>query len=442
MIPLDTSHLFSPNENDSGNYDHYEGDTDSHDTDTHDADTDDITMISTNNHHLPTHSHHLSSREQWHNVIGQHRIQRLFSRAIATQRIAHAYLLWGPRGIGKDALAMELAKILNCSTPAWHGELITACQVCPSCTKAIRLEHPNISLVFSLPAGKATGVAESAPPLMKMNDEQISVIREQLQIKAHNPYHHISIPGATQIRISAMRDVKRTLSLARSIEGKRVIIITDADAMNTEAANTFLKTLEEPSQEAIFILTTSQKERILPTILSRCQSIRCGLLSDDDIVAGLRERFSQSAEHLRAVAQLSEGSFSQALTLMDEDTETLMAEMLNWLRAIVKRHSYQIVLSDITAEFSEKKDRLFIEKLLTTLLYFFRTAYPVALQHRMEPRLSPLSDAERFAVGFAHGEYEEAIAHIEQALRSLSYNANHHLLLIGLSLKIRSCFIQ
>ena len=86
----------------------------------------------------------------WNSIIGQGRAKEILQRSIEQKRVAHAYLLWGPRGVGKDALALEFAKTLLC-----HTQGTEACGVCASCTKMRNLQHPNLKIVFALPAGKS-----------------------------------------------------------------------------------------------------------------------------------------------------------------------------------------------------------------------------------------------------------------------------------------------
>lgn len=197
----------------------------------------------------------------WSSIIGQYRVKNILQRAIAEGRIAHAYCFWGPEGIGKDALALEFAKTLNCEQPLIRDGMAEACDTCKSCVQAAVIQHPNIQLVFSLPAAKSDD-GKSVSPILKLSDDQIRLIQEQLKLKAEDPYHNITIPNATQIRIAAVRDVKKNISMSATQRGRRFVIISEADAMNQEAANAFLKTLEEPNANVTIILTTSRRDQI------------------------------------------------------------------------------------------------------------------------------------------------------------------------------------
>ena len=125
----------------------------------------------------------------------------------------------------------------------------------------------------------------------------------------------IEIAKANFIKINSVRDIKREAAMSRIEEGKKIIIIFNADMMNAEASNSLLKTLEEPLPGTILLLTTSAKDQLLPTIISRCQLIKCDLLSDDEIETALIARDSVDESIARLVAQLANGSYSNARQL-------------------------------------------------------------------------------------------------------------------------------
>ncbi|MCS7169775.1 MAG: hypothetical protein NZ949_04035, partial [Candidatus Kapabacteria bacterium] len=138
----------------------------------------------------------------WSSIIGQTVLKSLLQRAVLQGRVSSAYCFWGPEGVGKDALALEFAKLLNCQSPRRNTDTIEACDSCIDCRQAARLEHPSIRFVFALPAPKAR---TEASPLLGLSDEQITLLREELRRKAENPYYNISLPNALQIHISTVR---------------------------------------------------------------------------------------------------------------------------------------------------------------------------------------------------------------------------------------------
>lgn len=165
----------------------------------------------------------MSFREH-HGVAAAEHLQRSLRRG----RLAHAYLVVGPRGSGKEALARTLAKAVNCETAS-----ADSCDRCESCRRVEDGSHPDV--------------------------------------------HWIRPESKTRrIQIEQMREFTRTVGLAAQCGGVKVGIVVDADCLSEEAANAFLKTLEEPPGQTVIVLLTTQPQRLLPTILSRCVRLTVG----------------------------------------------------------------------------------------------------------------------------------------------------------------------
>ncbi|MBI3580412.1 MAG: hypothetical protein HY089_13490, partial [Ignavibacteriales bacterium] len=172
----------------------------------------------------------------WDRVIGQERIKELLKRSIAGKTIAHAYLFYGAEGVGKDALAVEFARALNCVRGGTD-----ACGECPSCKKVDLLQHPNIQLIFSLPVGKSEKSGDD--PIEVLTQDQVETVQEQIRLKADNPYHRIEIPKSNFIKINSVRNLRREAALSGFEGGKKIFIVSNAEMMNAEASNSLLKTL-------------------------------------------------------------------------------------------------------------------------------------------------------------------------------------------------------
>lgn len=184
-----------------------------------------------------------------------------FLRDIARHgEVPHALLFTGPRGVGKSSTARLLAAALFCPAGEPDG--------CPSCVKAARGVHPDLHLV------EAEGNA---------------------------------------IRIEQVRDLERELTMKPVEAGRRVAIIDEAQLMNQEAANTFLKTLEEPPPETHIVLVAEGRESLLPTVVSRCREVRFSALGRKDIEDFLVRREGLEAAEAERLARLSGGIFGRAL---------------------------------------------------------------------------------------------------------------------------------
>lgn len=206
-------------------------------------------------------------------VVGQEHITTTLKNAIKNQHLAHAYLFCGPRGVGKTTCARILAKTINCETPTPDME---ACGVCPTCTS---FKNNTSFNVFELDAASNNSVDD---------------IREL----------------TNQVRFTPQ-------------QGKyKVYVIDEVHMLSSAAFNAFLKTLEEPPHYAIFILATTEKHKILPTILSRCQIFDFKRITTNDIVGHLqgistKEGMVADEAALHVIAQKSEGCMRDALSMLD-----------------------------------------------------------------------------------------------------------------------------
>jgi DNA polymerase-3 subunit gamma/tau len=206
-------------------------------------------------------------------VVGQAHITNTLKNAIRNNHLAHAFLFCGPRGVGKTTCARILAKVLNCEQPTSETE---PCDVCPSC---------------------------------KAFNENASLNIHELDAASNNSVEHIRAL-IEQVRFAPQR-------------GKYKIYIIDEVHMLSQAAfNAFLKTLEEPPSYAIFILATTEKHKIIPTILSRCQIFDFNRIQISDMAGHLRnicnqEGISAEEDALNIIAQKADGALRDALSIYD-----------------------------------------------------------------------------------------------------------------------------
>ena len=302
----------------------------------------------------------------WPRVIGQQRAKKVLLSAIRTNRLAHAYLFHGPEGVGKDAMALELARVLHCEL---GGE--EACGTsCSSCLQINALQHPDVKFVVALPRGK--GETDDDPPLAKLPESAIRALQEQLKRKAEEPYVRISLPQAFVIKINSIREVRREAALSTTAGRRRVVIISRAEDMRAESANALLKTLEEPAGHTMLILTSAYPEMLLPTIQSRCQPVRFDLLGEEEIRAALIERMQADPGRAAIVARIANGSYGTALELLQEDLDDERTMVLEFVRSLMSPRVIQFIerIERIAAD----RERDFVVRFLTLLLIWFRDA--------------------------------------------------------------------
>ena len=390
----------------------------------------------------------------WNEIIGLEREKKILQKALLEGRLAGAYCFLGIEGIGKDAVALELAKTANCYEPiiSKNGEIIdkenfskihytvaelnditiTACDKCKSCKMAKSFSHPNIQYVFALPAEA------------QMTDEHFTAIKEQLALKIADKYHQISIPNAKQIHISLIRTIKKNISLSSAKKGRRFIIISNGDLMNTEAANAFLKTLEEPQLNTTIIITSSKKEKLLQTILSRCQQIFFEPLSNEEIAKYLVENEQKNETQSKLIAAFAQGSITKALEYFDDDMHSMRSEVVDILRIALKRKNYRIELLNAIEKLLEKKDKKIYVVFLNLLLVWIRDVYTISKVQNTDLVIN--TDLEdrilKFHNGFPNVDLLKALSIIESSINRIEYNIDPKLALISLFIELRKIFLK
>lgn len=223
----------------------------------------------------------MDSLENWQ-VIGHAWAVRGLARSLSEDRVAHAYLLTGPHAIGKTTLARALAQALECTGT------VRPCGQCPACKKIARDRHPDVQVIEGVPPRFDFSKDPPAPPRASDRERRT-------------------------LRIPQIRKLEHDISLA-PFEGRwKVIILRRFEEAEDEAANAFLKTLEEPPAHARLILTARDPSLILPTIASRCQVLALRPLSIQEVETALIERWQVEPDRARLLAHLSGGRIGWAV---------------------------------------------------------------------------------------------------------------------------------
>lgn len=349
----------------------------------------------------------------WSNVIGQERAKGILRSALQNQMLPNAYLFHGPEGVGKDAVAIEVAKAANCLEPKMNAA--EACDECVHCIQIGLLSSPLVNYHFAL----AKDVDSDGGG---QKDEDLDTIREELAAKALDPYHNISIPRAIAIQVGQVRELRMNLSRSMGAGRKRVVIISEADMMNAQAQNAFLKTLEEPNQNTLIILTSSNINRFYPTILSRCQEIRFDALTSQEIADALVERDELGRDEAEFIARLANGSYAQGRRMVGEDLKEMRRQIVAFLRMGLSRsrknalHEIDIFLPKSGAgSFLEKRQA--VEQRLTLLALWFRDALALSTEAKDQIiNIDQTEDLTKFVSKFGEPtRIIEAIRAVERA---------------------------
>ncbi len=351
-------------------------------------------------------------------IIGQKRPKEILRRALEHQRVPHAYLFNGPVGVGKEAMAIELAKALFCKAEGQRP-----CDACSACRRVGAFNHPDFIYIFPMP--KTAGVEEE---------------REILESLSQEPYARKKPWANPTISIEKIRELRHTSTL-KPLEGQRVVIIAEADKMTVEAANSLLKILEEPPPAMHLILTTSRANALLPTIVSRCQEIRFGLLADPDIEAALIEKNLASPEKAGLIARISQGSFSRAIEWVEEDLEDRRNSVVDFMRACLKDDLSQI---EFVEELARKYDKRIIKDILALMLVWLRDALVIVnapdsqlVSQQQVINIDKLDTLVKFATAFERIDFEDAFLTIEQSIELIDRNVQLNLILIVLLARLQ-----
>lgn len=217
------------------------------------------------------------------NVVGQKTLTTTLKNAIDSKRLAQAYLFCGPRGVGKTSCARIFAKTINCLNPTAEGE---ACGECESCKS----------------------------------------------IEQGNSFNIIELDAASNNSVDDIRSLTDEVNIPPQVGNYRVFIIDEVHMLSTSAFNAFLKTLEEPPKYVVFILATTEKHKVIPTILSRCQIYDFKRITTNDIVEHLQyvadeEGIEATAEALNVIARKADGGMRDALSIFDQVAASSMGKI-------------------------------------------------------------------------------------------------------------------
>lgn len=367
----------------------------------------------------------------WQRVLGQERVKKTLLAARGSGRMPHAYLFYGGEGVGKDAMALELARVLRCEQGGAE-----ACGVCASCERISSMQHPDVRFITALPAGK--GEEASDEPLAKLPEKEIRVIQEQLREKGKNPYHRMQIPRANVIKINSIRELRRESSLSTSDRKTRIFIISQAEGMEAPAANTLLKTLEEPPGDTMLILTSAHPEALLPTILSRCQHIRFDPLTEADLRQALVEWDGVEAGQAALAARLAHGSYTRARELLQEDVMQLRQDVVEFvLKALMNN---VVELSEAVEKVTASKDRDEALRFLTLMQLWFRDAMVLAHGGSVI-NLDQQDRLKNFVTRFPGADLVAVLTDVEKAISLVDRYAYIKLVLLKLAIQLREAIL-
>jgi len=328
---------------------------------------------------------------RWESLTGHREQIKELAVQLQEGRLPHALLFIGEAGIGKKLCGQILAAAILC------GHEQAPCGVCDNCRAMMAGTHPDYYELLPEVRGKSTRI----------------------------------------IRIEAIREMQTVVSRSAVRVGRRVVLIDDADTMNEPAANSLLKTLEEPEGQVTFILIAQNRSRLLPTIVSRCMPVPFGRLSPEELQGELVKRQIPAAEAVK-IACLADGSLGKALKLSQHDGLGLRAEAMNFLAGLPEFTMNQLWV-EAAAKSEWERERLsewvlYVNMLLRDMLLLYEDgASPLLYNSDLRGRLGEILPK------FSKGRLFSMLAETRTFSHRLQANVNLRLQLEGYFIRLMDC---
>jgi DNA polymerase-3 subunit delta' len=296
-------------------------------------------------------------------IESQNRPIATLRHIISSNNIGGSYLFYGTEGVGKFTTAREFAKAINCSHPfAVSGE-VDACDNCASCRKITHFTHPDVEIIFPTPNFERTSDGE-----YKKEKDRIEIQKylEQLQ---KTPYQRYYFSKSTAIRIDTIRDIEQKIYFAPSEAKYKVFIILDSDQMTHQAANAFLKTLEEPPEYAVIILVTRRLSALLPTIISRCKKIQFYKVPSEKIQMILIKQYNIPEESAKVCARMGNGNVAKAIMLAKSEQFEAHSLTFQFIESLINKDFKQV--HELSNQFSYNRNKELLTGVFDFLTLWF-----------------------------------------------------------------------
>ncbi len=367
----------------------------------------------------------------FHEIIGQEAVVQHIREAVQNNRLPHALMLSGPAGIGKLALANAIAQYVNCLNPSDTD----SCGTCSNCGKIRKGIHPDIRFILPI-------ISKKEGSRQLLSADYFGEFRSHF---FEEPYMSFAqwqrlLGGANKqlmISVHEIRALKQHIYLKAFEALYKVLIIWNAERINVQGANAFLKLLEEPPDKTLLIMTCSDPSKLLNTINSRCQRIQLGRVGVEEIRQYLLDKKKLDESQATEIAAIAEGSMANAHELLEDSSITLKAVYIEWLRAIYTgRYDKMTLQTEKVYKESKEFQKLFlalaIKKMRDSLLY-----------HLDMKQLALVTEDEKaFQNNFSKVVDPTKVSFIakalEESLRQISGNANAQMVFSALSIRIHA----
>lgn len=367
-------------------------------------------------------------------IYGQHELKEKLAGNVLQDRVSHAQILSGPGGFGTMPLAIAYAQYLNCT----DRKGCDSCGVCPSCRKIGELAHPDVHFMF--PVNSPKGKSSTEKPLSKHFMGQWRSLIHNTGGYINEPmwYEAIEIDNKQGI-ISAFdaEDIIKTLSF-KSFEAEyKIVIIWLPERMNIQAANKLLKTFEEPWKNTVFLLVSEEPYKLLPTIISRVQSIAVHAIDNTSMSGYLSLRMHVDSAEIPAICRLAGGNIIEANNLIrgSEENREHLGLFIQLMRlSYENRHPELLEWADAVAALGRESQK----RLMSYSIRLLRDSYMLTAGI---PDISYLYGEEaKFCVKFApfvnNSNIEQLVSEMELVILQIAQNGNARIILPHFALTV------
>ncbi|KAF2519027.1 DNA polymerase III subunit delta' [Flavobacterium salilacus subsp. salilacus] len=370
-------------------------------------------------------------------ILGQDHIKNHLTKSTDSGRIPHAQLFAGPQGCGTLPMAIAYAQYILCGNT--NGENTNGNAACN--LKFKNFSHPDLHFVFPVAPNSEVKSHPVSANFMKSWREFIT---ETPYGSLFDWYKKIDIANKQgQIGVDEAQEIMKSLSLKAYEGGYKVMIIWMADKMNTATANKLLKLLEEPPQKTVFLLITEDEDDILQTILSRCQILHFGGLSEQAIADALVSRENIDPAKAQKLAHQAQGNYNQALHLLHKKGDDYPFEewFVQWVRAAFRAKGNAAAIHDLInwseqiAGIGREAQKQFLDFCITMFRQALMLNYQATALVYIEPTVDKFK-LENFAPFVNGNNINDIFKELSDAIYHIERNGNAKIILTDLSIKL------
>lgn len=354
-------------------------------------------------------------------IKGQEGAKRVLQKAVIEDVPAHSYLFMGPDGVGKFTTALYFGMALNCLESIPESK---PCGECSSCKKMLSFSHPDLIFLFPTPN------YEISPSGEIKDAKKLSEYESYLKNKKESPWRDFYFQGNIAIRLDCIRMLQHRVYLSLIEARYKIVLIEKADYLNVNASNAFLKTLEEPPENVVIILTSSRNESMLPTIISRCQKVSFNRISRQLIEDELFYYGSEDTAQAKMIARIADGNMEKALNILEIQSSETRTKMIKLLDIIIRGDDLSFL--KFAENYKTSKSLSELKDILQYLIVWLGDLVFLVENPEEIVNIDMTDELHKVAAGNRYLEDigPELISFMESMLKRLEGNVNPHLIII------------